>query len=196
MFDPRLLDKVLTKRDEEARESATQFAADLEGGRLDPSADGFNQGLYQLAPVPEQPPLQQQDKEDKGAEEECKEEEGKTAAVAEKQEAGICLTAPERKGSFPLLIFCLSYLSADAAADSEDAKSAASLLGSASGGAKHQQAPVTTTAAAAPLDDQEKPVFAPAICWRPARVAVDLQLATRLIRKWVCAPPPPPTDSL
>ena len=113
MFDPRLLDKVLTKRDEEARESATQFAADLEGGRLDPSADGFNQGLYQLAPVPEQPPLQQQDKEeDKGAEEEGKEEEGKTAAVAEKQEAGMCLTAPERKGSLPLLIFrCLHLVS-------------------------------------------------------------------------------------
>ena len=87
-------------------------------------------------------------------------------------------------------IWSLSPISADAAADSEDAKSAATLLGSASGGAKHQQAPLgegrpatAAAAAATPSDDQEKPVFAPAICWRPARVAVDLQLATRLIRK-------------
>ena len=193
MFDPRLLDKVLTKRDEEARESATQFAADLEGGRLDSSADGFNQGLYQLAPVPEQPPQQQQDVgEDKRTEEEeVKEEEGKAAAVAEKEEAGMCVfdgAGTERVAS-AAYIWSLSPISADAAADSEDAKSAATLLGSASGGAKHQQAalgesrPAAATTAAAPSDDQEKPVFAPAICWRPARVAVDLQLATRLIRK-------------
>jgi hypothetical protein len=49
MFDPRMFEKALTKRSEEARESAKQFAADFEAGKLDVAAPGFNQGMFEQA---------------------------------------------------------------------------------------------------------------------------------------------------
>jgi hypothetical protein len=60
------LEKSLAKRNEEARESAAQFAADLEAGRLDPEQPGFNQGLFELAPLPEQP-IKEKEQENKEA---------------------------------------------------------------------------------------------------------------------------------
>ena len=48
-------------------------------------------------------------------------------------------------------------------------------------------APKATTPKQVPAP-AEPPVFAPAVCWRPARVAVDISLAERLIRKCVECP--------
>lgn len=50
MFDPRYVEKALVKRNEESKDSALQFASDLEAGKLDASMPNFNQGLFDLAP--------------------------------------------------------------------------------------------------------------------------------------------------
>jgi hypothetical protein len=55
MFDPRIFEEQLLKRNEESRESAKQFEQDLAAGRLDPTSEGFNQGLFDLAPAPPAP---------------------------------------------------------------------------------------------------------------------------------------------
>lgn len=50
-FDPRMFEKVLAKRNEEALESALRFAEDFSAGQYDPASSGFNQvgvGVKQL----------------------------------------------------------------------------------------------------------------------------------------------------
>lgn len=63
MFDPRAFEKALAKRNEEAAESFTRFSEDLASGALDPKAQAFNQGAYELAP---KPPSAEQGEGDKG----------------------------------------------------------------------------------------------------------------------------------
>jgi hypothetical protein len=43
-YDPRELIAALEQRNKAAQEAAQQFGAALSEGRLDPSAEGFNQG--------------------------------------------------------------------------------------------------------------------------------------------------------
>ena len=50
MFDPRMFEKALAKRNEEAKASLEQFQADLTAGKLDPLEPNFNQGGLDLAP--------------------------------------------------------------------------------------------------------------------------------------------------
>lgn len=129
-FDPRAWEKVLLKRNEEAAESAKQFASDLEAGKMDASAEGFNQGMFEQAPPLPQPAQPKQ---------------GQAAAGGEAGEAGAA--------------------EAGAGGDAEMADAGAREEGKGKS------------------EEGSKAAFAPAVCWRPSRVAVDLALAKKLVRK-------------
>eukprot|EP00798_Chlamydomonas_sp_ICE-L_P018438 gene18438-24913_t len=116
MFDPRMFEKALAERNEEAKSSATQFHADVEAGKMDASSAGFNQGMFEAAQLPPKP-------------------QGKDGAAGATE-----------NGAAP-----------------------------AEGGEAVTEAPTDEPA--------EESIFAPSMCWRPTRVATDLKLAAKLIRK-------------
>eukprot|EP00955_Chlamydomonas_euryale_P094092 364830-Chlamydomonas_euryale.AAC.5 len=202
MFDPRAFERMLKKRNADAAESAATFASQLSGGSLDPSAPGFNQGSFDLAPQLPDAPAEagggaatdvstvdgdakatnaNTEPDAKGGQD--KAAVGNDAAGNAGDEAGMEGAATDGDAGAPV-----------------DANKPAEVAGA---GGEQAQAGAAATKGADGADISAPParpkgggpgredrggrggsgrVAAPAVCWTAERVAHDLQLARRLTR--------------